>query len=497
MGNPRDVELDIVGHDKTRGATASAGRNFDELSKRMAKTGQTSKTMSQRVVAGAKALQGAALVAAAGLAKLGVDAIKNASDAEQSIGATQQVFGKYSAQVIKDSQNAAEQFGLSANQFRESSNLIGSLFKNQGVSSDKLAAKTKTMISLGADLSAVFGGSASDAVEALGSAFKGEFDPLEKYGITLSANAIAAQVAADGHNKLTGAALKAAQSQATSELITKQSSAALGQFSAQSSTTAEQTQILKAKYTDLSAELGAKLLPIVNKVLNGFIRLIAFSGKHQTATIAAATAVGVLAAGILALNLAMLANPVGLVIVGIAALAAAFVAAYRKSETFRNVTNSVFKTVANVILSNVSLIIGAFEKFFGVLGHLPGKAGKAFRSAASTAHQAKAEVDALRASINAVKSKTVTITYKGIYKAGKGPGTAGNGLGVNLSAGNTYAAADGAGSYRTGGPQRIESGPVSVDARVFLDSKVIAAVSRTTVNDATTRAAWRANTGRR
>lgn len=46
------------------------------------------------------------------------------------------------------------------------------------------------------------------------------------------------------------------------------------------------------------------------------------------------------------LNAAMTANPIGLVIVGIVALVAAFVVAYKKSETFRKVVNAAFGAVA-------------------------------------------------------------------------------------------------------------------------------------------------------
>jgi phage-related protein len=51
--------------------------------------------------------------------------------------------------------------------------------------------------------------------------------------------------------------------------------------------------------------------------------------------------------GFIALNLAMEANPIGLVVVAIAALAAGLVYAYKHSETFRNIVNGVFHAVAS------------------------------------------------------------------------------------------------------------------------------------------------------
>jgi hypothetical protein len=50
-------------------------------------------------------------------------------------------------------------------------------------------------------MAAVFGGTAADAVDALSSALKGEMDPIERYGVTLNQAAIDAQKAADGNAK--------------------------------------------------------------------------------------------------------------------------------------------------------------------------------------------------------------------------------------------------------------------------------------------------------
>jgi TP901 family phage tail tape measure protein len=48
------------------------------------------------------------------------------------------------------------------------------------------------------------------------------------------------------------------------------------------------------------------------------------------------------------LNAAMSANPIGLIIIGLVALAAGLVLAYKKSETFRNIVNAAFSAVKKV-----------------------------------------------------------------------------------------------------------------------------------------------------
>lgn len=347
--NQRDVVENIIAKDSTAKGTGSSAKNFENLKKKVDDVGKSGSSMASKLKGGLSSLAAPALAIVGALGALAVQAGKSASDAQQSLGSTQAIFGKTADAMIAKSNQAATKYGLSANDYRESANLIGSLFKNQGVASDKLAAKTDAMISRGSDLAAVFGGTTADAVDALGSAFKGEFDPLEKYGISLNQATINAEAMRIAHvkntsqfDKLTTAQQKAYKQQATGNLITKQSASATGQFTAQSSTSAEQLQIVKAKYGNLSAEIGAKLLPIFNSLLSIGGKVLDWAKKNKPTVIALAIGVGILAATVLILNAAFLANPIVLIIAGIAALVAGVIYCYGHFKTFRDVVNAVW-----------------------------------------------------------------------------------------------------------------------------------------------------------
>lgn len=422
-GNEVDVIIRV--QDRTRQGAASSERNVRESAER---SGSAMGKFAEKAKVGG-------LVVGAVLLKVGSDAVQAASDAQQSLGGTQAVFGKYADAVVAKSNKAAEAVGLSSNQYRESANIVGSLFKGQGVAADQLGKKTDDLIKMGADLSATYGGSAAEAVEALTSAYKGEFDPVERYGVSLSqakinteAFAVANVKSQSAFNKLSPAQQTAAKQQATTNLLLKAGKDATGQFQAQTGTLAEQTQILKAKYTDLSAQLGAKLIPIITKLLEKGIKLVGWLEKNPAVAEAAAIAVAALAAGFVALGVAMLANPVSLTVAALVLLGAAFVVAYKKSEKFRAVVDAVFKAVANGVLSQVDAMIGVFQGLFTVLGHLPGKAGAAFRSAAAAAKSARARVESLRRSINNIHSKNVKINVTVHYgRTGSAPdGVSGN-----------------------------------------------------------------------
>lgn len=257
MAGPIRISVLANGTQANR-AFASVSANAGGMGVRVRKAGKTA----------AIGLTALGVGGALALAKLGAASIKSASDAQQSAGATETVFGRYASRVVKDSRRASDAYGLSANEYRNNANLIGSLFKNQGVRSDELAGKTKNMIGTAADLAATFGGPTSKAVEALGSAFKGEFDPLEAYGISIKQSTInteamrVAQVkTTKDFNKLTTAQQTAAKQQAATNLINKQAASSSGAFSRETGTLAHQQQVLGAKLENIKTRIGAGLLP--------------------------------------------------------------------------------------------------------------------------------------------------------------------------------------------------------------------------------------------
>ncbi len=79
-----------------------------------------------------------------------------------------------------------------------------------------------------------------------------------------------------------------------------------------------------------------------------------------------ARAVGVMRAMQLQLNIAMIANPIGLVVVGIVALVAVFIYAYKHSETFRKIVQGAMLGAKIAITTMVNVAVGAFNWLKGV-----------------------------------------------------------------------------------------------------------------------------------
>lgn len=68
-----------------------------------------------------------------------------------------------------------------------------------------------------------------------------------------------------------------------------------------------------------------------------------------------------------ALNAAMSANPIALVIIAIVALVAAFVIAYKRSETFRNIVQAAMRGVMKVVRFVISAVVGYFNAWRSVV----------------------------------------------------------------------------------------------------------------------------------
>lgn len=204
--------------------------------------------------------------AGVGAVALAKGAVSSAADLEQSIGAVDAVFKGNAKQMHTWAKGAATSVGLTRNEFNELGTLIGTQLKNGGTAMEQLAPKTNSLIKLGADLSSMFGGSTREAVEALSSALKGERDPIERYGVSLTQAKIDAEAAALGFKKVGGSLSTEANQAATLSLIMKQTADAHGNFSRETDTLAHKQQVLQAKIENIKGTLGTALLPVVTKV---------------------------------------------------------------------------------------------------------------------------------------------------------------------------------------------------------------------------------------
>lgn len=129
------------------------------------------------------------------------------------------------------------------------------------------------------------------------------------------------------------------------------------------------------------------------------------------ATTAANVATKVWTASQWLLNAALSANPIGLVIVAIAALAAGIVVAYKKSDTFRAIVKGAFDKVRAAVSAAWAGIKPVLDKFRSALGTLG-------NAATSVWHTARDAFNNIWAKISAIPDKVAGLAGK-MLKAGK------------------------------------------------------------------------------
>lgn len=196
------------------------------------------------------------------------DSIGLASEFQQQTGAVQAIFGGADAQAILNfASTAAQDVGLARQQYQGFAAVVGAQLKNLGVPLDQVVGRTDDLITLGADLSAQFGGSTADAITAISSLLRGERDPIERYAVSLKQVDIDARKAELGLSGLTDEADKQATILATLDLLYEQTASSQGRFAAEADTFAGKQQRFDAALLDAQTKFGEELLPVATDVL--------------------------------------------------------------------------------------------------------------------------------------------------------------------------------------------------------------------------------------
>jgi hypothetical protein len=112
--------------------------------------------------------------------------------------------------------------------------------------------------------------------------------------------------------------------------------------------------------------------------------------------------------------------------------------------------------------------------------------------------RSQAKIASLRASIASVQGKTVAVRVNTTYAVyGNKGGHYEGGTFVKNSASTDWLPMGGTGTSRVGGPMQVTTGPTTVDTRIYLDGDMITPLVRNTVRQDTSRQAHRARVGRR
>jgi len=159
-----------------------------------------------------------------------------------------------------------------------------------------------------------------------------------------------------------------------------------GAASQAAETQAGKLKNLQIQFGEAQEAIGAAFLPVLTALVEKLIPVATWMQENTTIVLILMGVIGSLSVAILALNAAMkihaayafimahqqailnavmAANPIGLVVIAIAALVAALVVAYNKSETFRKGVDAMFSFIKTAIEGSVEFIKGYLNTVLG------------------------------------------------------------------------------------------------------------------------------------
>lgn len=331
----RRITIEFLGKDVSADKTARAvEQRFGKLGTRLDKVGRA-----------------AGKVLAGGLALGAVAAVKAGQAAAED-----------EAAQVKLAQTMRNAAGASKSQVSATEDWIAAQGKALGIADDDLrpaleklviatgdVGKAQSLASLAMDVSAGTGKNLEAVSMALAKAQNGNVGALGRLGIATK----------DANGKTL-----------SFEQITKNlASTFKGQAAKSADTVAGKQRTLAVQFGELQEQIGEKLLPVMAKLTAAGLKIVDWVSRNTTTAGILVGVLGALAGGLWAasvavraiatasqvwtaaqwlLNAALTANPIGLVIVALAALGAAVVIAYKKSETFRNIVNGAFSKVLGI-----------------------------------------------------------------------------------------------------------------------------------------------------
>jgi len=199
------------------------------------------------------------VVAAAVQIKQSVDL---ASDLNETVSKTQVIFGDASGAVVDFAKKAATAMGQSEQTALDGAGAFAIYGKSAGLTGNRLVEFSTKLTQLASDVGSFSNYDPSQVIDDFGAALRGEFDPVEKYGILLNDAVVRQEALKLGIVKTTKDALTPQQRVlAVQSLLFKQTTLAQGDFARTSGGLANQQRIVAAQMQNLRTEIGSAFIP--------------------------------------------------------------------------------------------------------------------------------------------------------------------------------------------------------------------------------------------
>ena len=208
----------------------------------------------------------------AGLAGLGVAsglkmAVTQASSLSSALNKTRTIFGDAGGAITAEGDRMAESIGAVKSEYINAAAGFGAVFKSVGKGQEEAAALGNQLAKTAIDLARFNDTADATGFQAITSALKGEFDPIEQFRIFLSADKIAAEALALGLAKSKKEIDENARKMSTLSLVMKGSADAQGAAAREAGEVGSQLSAMGGRAKNLAADFGLAIEPLTSKIL--------------------------------------------------------------------------------------------------------------------------------------------------------------------------------------------------------------------------------------
>jgi hypothetical protein len=226
---------------------------------------------------------------AANVIQAGFNTIRNeigrtifaASDLNESISKTSNVFGKSANDILKWAKNSEMALGISEQAALDAASTFGGMGKQAGLAGKDLTKFSKDTVGAASDLGSFFNVDPTQVLEDIRSGLSGETEPLRKYNIFMNEAAVKTEALRLGLIKEGQELTEQQKILARHSLIMKGVGDAQGDFAETSGGLANGMRIATSFIQSFRVWLGQKTLPVVNRAVQAFNR---FSAAIQDLT---------------------------------------------------------------------------------------------------------------------------------------------------------------------------------------------------------------------
>ncbi len=191
-----------------------------------------------------------------------------ASDYNETVAKSGEIFGDQATAVQDWSKDAARAMGLSRSAALDAATGFGNMFTQLGFAGDEAANLSTQVVQMSADLGSFNNLDTADVADRISAAFRGEYDSLQLLIPNINAARVESEALAMTGKTVAKELTAQEKAAAVLAIVQKDGAAAMGDYARTSDGLANSQKTLSAAWEDAKTQLGQALIPTLTAFAN-------------------------------------------------------------------------------------------------------------------------------------------------------------------------------------------------------------------------------------